>query len=67
MNFRWNYVLIVLSFLFGALYFIGTLFGNTNEFIQTWISKFADLWANLLASLIAVLVIEKIIHRARIR
>lgn len=67
MNFRWNYALIILLFLFGILYIMGTFLGNADEFIQTWISPSADLWANLFAALIAVLFIEKIIHRARIQ
>ena len=67
MNFRWNYALIILLFLFGTLYIMGTFLGNADEFIQTWISPSADLWANLFASVIVVLFIEKIIHRARIQ
>ena len=50
MNFRWNYALVILLFLFGTLYTLGTFLGNADKFIQTWISPSADLWANLFAS-----------------
>jgi hypothetical protein len=64
---RWNYALITLLAVFGTLYIVGNFFGNIDNFVQTWISPSADLWANLFASLITVLFIEKIIHRERIQ
>jgi hypothetical protein len=69
MKFRWNwnYFLIILSVLFGSLYLVGTFFGNIHVITQTLIFPMSDLWANLFASLIAVLIIERILHRAKIQ
>ena len=64
---NWIHALILLLFLFGTLYFVGTFFETLDVLIQNWISPLTDLWANLFASLIAVLFIEKILHRARIQ
>lgn len=66
MKINWTYALVFLLCLFGTFYFTGTFFGTQSDLIRIWITPSTDLWANLFASMIAIVVIERIIHRARI-
>jgi len=66
MKFNWTFALWILLLVFGLLYLIGTFFGNSNNYVKTIIEPSADLWANLFASMIAVVIIERVITRARL-
>ena len=56
----------IFLFAFGILYVIGTFFGNINCVEIEIIKLSTDLWANLFASMIAVVIIERVITRARL-